>query len=131
MARGVSAQGGVRVAGLRELVRDLEALGVQVADLKDAFGSIARQAAELASSFAPHRTGRLAASIRGSRAKNKAVVRAGGTRAPYAGAVNYGWAARGIKPAGFMQKADRAMRPRVQHELQAAIDRLITNKGLG
>lgn len=131
MARGGDAIGGVRVEGLRQLVRELETLGVEVGDLKDAFAAIARKGADLAASFAPQRTGRLRASIRGNRAKNKAVVRAGSARlVPYAGVINYGWRRHRIKPANFMQRADEAMRPTAAAELESAINRLISEKGL-
>src|SRR5438309_303834 len=97
----VTTSGGVQVVGLRELVRDMERLGVEVSDLKDAFGQIATEAAHLAASFAPHRSGKLAASVRGSKAKNYAVVAAGGARVRYAGPIEYGWPARHIQPARF------------------------------
>jgi hypothetical protein len=121
---------GVHVQGLRELVRDLEGVGVEVADLKEAFGGIAKRAADLAASFAPRRTGRLRASIRGDRAKNKATVRAGGAKAPYSGAINYGWRRRGIAPSGFMQRADAQIRPTVTDDIEAALVHLIQQRGL-
>jgi hypothetical protein len=123
--------GGVRVEGLNRLVRDLQALGLEVEDLKEAFGEIAAEAAHWASSFAPRRSGNLAASVRGNRAKNKAVVSAGRARVPYAGAVNYGWPARGIAPSSFMQRADEVMRPRALQALDDAIEQKIREKGLG
>lgn len=121
---------GVHVDGLRELIRDLQDVGVQVDDLKDAFGSIAKEAADLAASFAPRRSGRLQASIRGTRAKNKASVRAGGARVPYAGPVNFGWPRRGIRASLFMQRADDKIRPHVADDIEAAIVRLLADRGL-
>lgn len=123
--------GGVRVEGLNALTRDLLALGLDVDDLKGAFAPIAAQAAVLAANFAPHRTGRLAASIRGNRAKNKAVVTAGRARVKYAGAINYGWPARGIQASNFMQQADEAMRPVALQQLEREIDAAIRRRGLG
>lgn len=120
----------VKVDGLKELVRDLEKSGVQVADLKAAFGGIAAEARELASGFAPRRSGKLARSIRSSTAKNYATVSAGGSRVPYAGPINYGWPKRNITGAGFMQKADAAIRPRVLTDLVRAVDRLLREKNL-
>lgn len=122
--------GGVRVDGLRELVRDLEKAGVEVADLKDAFGSIAARAANLAAGFAPRRSGKLAASIRGTKAKNYAAVSAGSARVPYAAPVNYGWLKRNIAASEFMQRADDQMRPRVARDLETAIDKLIAGRKL-
>src|SRR5690242_8978400 len=108
----MAGEGSLRVTGIRQLVRDLQALGLEVDDLKAAFSSIAAKGARLASAFAPKRTGALAASIRGNRAKSKAVVSAGrGKTSLYAGPINYGWARRGIEPAHFMQKADAQLAP--------------------
>lgn len=139
--------GGVRVEGLNRLVRDLQSLGLAVEDLKEAFGDIAAEGASLASSFAPRRSGALAATVRGNRAKNKAVVTAGRARVKYAGAVNYGWPEGktnwrgkprasggwpiGIAGAGFMQKADEAMRPKALQALDDALEQKIREKGLG
>ena len=126
------AGGGVRVEGLNQLTRDLLALGLTVDDLKGAFGAISAQGAALAADFAPHRTGRLARSVRGNRAKNKAVITAGRkSSTPYAGAINYGWPARGIEASEFMQRADLAMRPVAVEKLEAEIDRAINRRGLG
>lgn len=125
------ALGGVRVEGLNRLVRDLQALGLEVDDLKEAFGDISSKGAEMASSFAPKRSGTLAATVRGNKAKNKAVVSAGRARAKYAGAINYGWPKRNIAPSSFMQKADEYMRPFALEMLEDAIAEKIREKGLG
>jgi hypothetical protein len=121
---------GVRVEGLTRTVGALQRLGVEVADLKATFSAIAAEGARLASSFAPVRTGALAAAVRGNKAKNKAVVIAGKARVPYAGAINYGWPARNIKPAMFMQKADAALAPRAVEMLETGIDEAIKKAGL-
>lgn len=138
--------GGVRVEGLNRVVRDLQSLGLELDDLKDAFAEIASEGARLASSFAPKRSGALAASVRGNRAKNKAVVAAGKARVPYAGPINYGWPEGqrnlrakprrrggwpiGIQPSEFMQRADEAMQPRALAELDRAIVKRIQERGL-
>lgn len=126
------AAGGVRIEGLNGVVRELTALGLDVDDLKTAFGSIAAQGAQLASQFAPHRSGRLARSVRGNRAKNKAIVTAGRkSSTPYAGAINYGWPAHNIRASEFMERADEAMRPVAVRQLEREIDRAIRRRGLG
>lgn len=124
------AAGGVKVEGLRELVKDLERMGVEIDDLKSVFGDFAQQGASLAASFAPRRSGALAASIKGNRAKNYAAVTAGSAAVSYAPVINYGSPVRNIAPARFMQKADAAMRPRVERDLQAAIDKLIRERNM-
>jgi hypothetical protein len=143
----MAIQGGVRVDGLNRTVRDLQTLGLEIDDLKEAFGDLAAEGADLASSFAPKVKGDLARTIRGNRSKNKAVVTAGKKKVAYAGAVNYGWPEGkknwqaeprerggwpiGIEPAGFMEKADEELRPRALAELEDAIDRKIRERGLG
>ena len=121
---------GVRVTGLNETVRSLQRLGVEVDDIKDVMSDIAAEGARLASGFAPRRTGKLAGTVRGNRAKGKAVVAAGRGRVRYAGAINYGWQKRGIRPSHFMQKADQALAPEAVRRLEAGIDRLINGVGL-
>lgn len=124
------AGGGLRVEGLTQVVQALLAMGLEVEDLKAAFASIADQGARLASQYAPHRTGRLAGDVRGNRAKSKAVVTAGRASVPYAGPINYGWAARGIEPSGFMQKADQALQPYSLRRLEDEINAQIQKRGL-
>lgn len=121
---------GFRVQGLSQVVRALQGMGVEVDDLKAAFSSIASEAAQVAAAHAPRRSGRLAGDIRGNRAKSKAVVAAGRSSVPYAGPINYGWTARNIRPAGFMQKADEVMQPVAIQRLENEINRQIQRKGL-
>lgn len=122
--------GGHYVEGLRETIRDLTSAGVEIEDLKDAMGRIASEAADVAARYAPSKTGKLRASIRGNRAKGKAVVTAGRASVKYAGAINYGWAARNIKAAGFMQKADAEVGPRAVELLEDNINDILKDKDL-
>ena len=121
---------GFRVDGLSAVVRALQEVGVEVTDLKDAFSSIADEGARQAAQFAPKRTGRLAADIRGNRAKSKAVVTAGRVSVPYAGPINYGWAKHHIAANGFMQRADKAWQPYALKRLEQEINAQITKRGL-
>jgi hypothetical protein len=124
------ASGGVRITGLRETIRGLEKMGVAVDDLKDAFAPIAAEGSRIAAGFVQSRSGRLAASLRGNRAKNRAVITAGGARARYAGPQNYGWRRRGIEPQGFMQKADEVLQTRSRVLLEDALNGAIRRSGL-
>jgi hypothetical protein len=121
---------GTHVTGLREVVKALTDAGVEVEDLKEAMGAIAARAAEIAAAAAPSRSGKLRASIRGNKAKGKAIVTAGRASVPYAGAINYGWPARGIKPRKFMQQADAEIGPKAVELLEANINKILTEKGL-
>lgn len=115
----------VQVQGLNETVRALQRAGADVADLKEVFAGIAAEAARIAASFAPVRTGRLRATIRGNRAKNKAVVMAGRARVPYAGAINYGWRARNIRPSNFLQRVDEVMGTRAPQLLEQGLAEIV------
>lgn len=125
-----SRGGGVRVTGLSSVVRGLQAMGLEVDDLKDAFAKIADEGAQKAAGYAPKRTGRLAADIRGNRAKSKAVVTAGRSSVPYAGVINYGWRRRNIAASGFLQRADEAMQPVALRRLEDEINQAIRRRGL-
>lgn len=120
----------IKVKGLNAMVKELQAFGLEVADLKEAFGEVSQQAAQLAAGYAPRRTGKLAGSVKAGKSKNRAVARAGGARVPYAAALNYGWPRHGIRPSLFMQRASDAVTPDAVKTIDTAIDRLISQKGL-
>ncbi|HEY9415281.1 MAG TPA: hypothetical protein VIQ30_11010 [Pseudonocardia sp.] len=126
MASGV----GFKVTGLRETVRALEEIGVEVDDLKDAFQTIANEGAEIGVGLTPEKSGALAGTTRGNRAKSKAVVTWGRASVPYAGVQNYGWGRRNIPAKGFAQATDRAMRPVAISRLENEIDQVIRERGL-
>lgn len=119
----------VQVDGLRELVRDLERAGVEVADLKESFSKIADEASESARGHTPRRSGALAASVRGNKAKNKAIVTFGKARTPYAGPILYGWPARGIKRTDTIQRTDTDMATRAPALFSAELDRIFEKYG--
>lgn len=120
----------VTVTGLSRTVRDLERMGVSVDDLKDAFGRITAEGVQIASGAAPHVSGALAGTVRGSRTKNKSVVRAGGAAARYAGVQNYGWPARGIPAKKYMQEVDAQLGPRAPQMLEDELRTLIRKYNL-
>lgn len=121
---------GVRVEGLNKAVRGLQEFGVEITDLKSTFGGIASEGARLAARYAPVQSGALAKTVRGNKAKNKAVVTAGRARVRYAGVINYGWPKRSIRPARFMQRADEDMQPRALVMLEEGIEEAIKKTGL-
>lgn len=127
--RGVTAVDGLylRVNGAGEVERDLAKLGVRLADLD--FTRIANEGMRLAASFAPRKSGKLAQSIKANKSKSRATIRAGSSRVPYAGAINYGWRKRGIEPAHFMQRADLVLRRTVPAELENQIRTIIARQG--
>lgn len=126
MAAGING----KVEGLNKTLTALQRFGVEANDLKDVMSEIAAEGARLASGFAPKRSGRLANTVRGNKAKAKAIVIAGRSRVPYAGAINYGWPRRSIRPALFMQRADAALAPRAVKMLETGLDQAISKVGL-
>lgn len=125
-----AALGGVQVIGLNAVVRDLQAIGVEVEDLKNAFAEVADLGARIAAGYVQSDSGALAADVRGNRAKSKAVITAGRASLPYAGVQNYGWPARNISPQGFMQAADRDLQPISLRLLEAEINKQIRRRGM-
>lgn len=132
---------GLKVTGLREAVRALERAGADVADLKAAFTKIGRVVVGRAERSVPGRTGALSASIRASRTKNKAVVRAGSARVPYAGINNYGanrlrtrsgsWVPGNYPASGFLTNAANRDQDEYLRILRGEIDRIIAKNQLG
>lgn len=118
------------VSGLRETVKQLEGLGTDVDDLKDTFAAIAAQAVDVMQPLIPSRSGKLRASARGNRAKNKAVVTIGRASVRYAAPINYGWPKRHIRPANFTAKTDKAIEPKVYELLEQGINTAIEKNGL-
>ena len=121
---------GLEVEGLKQTVKALEQLGVEVDDLKDVMGPIADHAAEVMRPLIPSRSGKLRASARGNRAKNIARVTVGSARVKYAGVINYGWARRGIKPADFTGKTDRALGDDAARMLEDGLDNILERNNL-
>lgn len=120
----------VQVDGLRQLVRGLENAGADLDDLKDVFGTIADYAAETAAPLTPHRSGALRSTVRGNRAKNKAVVMFGRGRVKYAGPIIYGWPARNIKGSQTIARTDAALEHQVPRLLDEGLDQLLAKNGL-
>lgn len=121
---------GVRVEGLRNVTRALRGLGLDVADLKDAFAAVSALGAQKVAARIPRRSGRLAGTARGNRAASRAVVTIGRATVPYAGAINYGWPARGISPAHFIAKADADIAPIAPDLFDQEIEKKARQRGL-
>jgi hypothetical protein len=119
----------VKVEGLSKLVKSLSLLGVELEDVREVFGPLSREAARLLEAFAPKVSGALAASARPGRSKNRATASIGRKSVPYAGRVAWqpGFSATGF---GLVTKVDAVLAPTVIPHLEAAIGRLIREKGL-
>lgn len=118
----------LRVSGLRTAVRNLERAGADTQDMRQLIYTVGMVVVRAAS--APVRSGKLEGTIRAGRGKTKAVVRAGGARAPYAGVIHYGWPARGISPQPFLVDALQAQRNNVLQTLDTGIEEILRKNNL-
>ena len=118
----------IRVTGLRRTLRALERAGADAQDMRElmhSIGNIVVQAANV-----PSLTNRLAGTVRAGRGKTKAVVRAGGARAPYAGVIHYGWPARNIAPQPFLSQALQSERSDIFAALEQGIEEITRRNDL-
>lgn len=122
----------VSVEGLNSTVKALQAIGVPNATIKHAALEAAEIVANESRSLAPRRTGRLIQTIKAAAQLRGAVVRAGGTAAPYSNPIHWGWFydsrnghARNIKPNPFMVRALGYKREDVIHTFEVNMRKLI------
>jgi hypothetical protein len=123
----------VYVRGIRETVRALENAGAEAQDLKAIFekaGAVVQKAAKV-----PERTGKLQRSLRVSKTKNKAAVRAGGARVPYAVANHFGryfpTTQTRVQGSFFLRNAIRAKRGQVLQIIVGGLEKLFKKYNLG
>lgn len=109
----------VRVEGLRATVRAMSKAGASAEDMKELMHSIGTLVVR--SATPPVLTGALSLTLRAGRGKTKAVVRAGGARAPYAGVIHYGWPARNIPANPFLTTALQRQRPAILAALDSGL----------
>lgn len=109
-------------------MRALTRAGADAEDMKDLMHSIGMIVVSAAAP--PVVSGNLASTIRAGRGKTKAVVRAGGAKAKYAGVIHYGWPARNIAATNFLSEALAANRGEVFDALKRGIDELLKKNDL-
>jgi HK97 gp10 family phage protein len=118
---------GIQVEGLKQAVRSLERMGVEVADLKTAFKKVGNLVADDARQIVNSQTGALAGSVRTGNAKNKAIVRAGSAKVPYAGVINFG-GYHNIQAQDFLGKAaeqnEKKSVTTIEEEIKSLISKL-------
>lgn len=105
------ANAGIKVEGARELRASLRRAGEDLSDLKAAHAAASGVVVAASRIRAPHRSGRLAGSVRGSGTATKALIRAGGVSVPYANPIHWGWKARGIAAQPFITDAAQNTEP--------------------
>ena len=115
------------VVGQKRFVQTMRKAGADMKELKD----VNRQAADIAlpavRSLAPRgKTGRLVSSVRAGATQKAGVIRAGRKSVPYAGVINYGWAARRIKPRLFVNNGVASTEGAWQRLYKQFIDRTMS-----
>jgi hypothetical protein len=118
----------VRVTGLGVVTRKLARAGARSEDMRSLMHHLGTIVIDGAA--APVRTGATRSTLRAGRGKTKAVVRAGGARAPGAGVTHYGWPARNIGAPPFLTDALQARHAAVYAALERGIDQLLIDNQL-
>jgi hypothetical protein len=99
------ANEGIKVAGLRQAIKSLEAVGVPRDEIKAANNAAGELVLGAARPLVPVRSGRLLGTLRASKSLNKVTVSAGRASVPYANPIHWGWFKRNIQPQPFFVKA--------------------------
>jgi hypothetical protein len=95
----------IRVSGLNETIRTLKLIGVPAKEISQAGAEAGEIVASEARSLVPVKTGALRSSIRVAKQQRRVIVRAGGSKVPYANPIHWGWFRRGILPNPFFSRA--------------------------
>jgi hypothetical protein len=120
---------GIKVAGYRQAIKALQAIGVPAAEIKAAGSEAGELVAGQARLLAPVRSGRLRNSIRVSKALNRVSVSAGNNKSvPYANPIHWGWFKRNIKPQPFFVKALGLTRDQVFRQYFDNIAKLVAKQ---
>jgi HK97 gp10 family phage protein len=120
---------GIKVAGLKQAIKALQAIGVPTAEIKAAGSEAGELVAGQARALAPLRSGALRNSIRVSKSLNRVSVSAGNNKSvPYANPIHWGWFKRNIKPQPFFVKALGITRDEVYQNYYRSLDKLIASK---
>jgi hypothetical protein len=130
--------GSIRVLGLRETIKELEALGADKTEIVNANYRAAETLRKAALPNVPERTGALKASLRSSKAKGYAQVMLGNARVPYANPIHWGWfydkewfIQKNIKPNLFLYRALSVTKDEIVREYNQDMQNLINKYGLG
>lgn len=115
----------VTVEGLPALRRRLRRIEGGLQELKAVNKATADYIAAAARPGVPHRTGRLAGTMRTSGTNRAGVIRAGTARVPYAAVIHYGWPARNIAPRPWVITAALRTEPAWTARYQERINDLV------
>jgi hypothetical protein len=130
--------GSVRVEGLRETIKQLEALGADKTEIVNANFQAAEILRRAALPNVPVRTGKLRSTLRSSKAKGYAQVAIGNARVVYANPIHWGWfydkewfIQKNIKPNLFLYRALGQTLDEILIKYDQDMQQLIDKYGLG
>lgn len=116
----------VQVEGASRLRRSLRRAGSDLSDFVVVHRAVSAVVIARAQSTAVRRSGRLASTLRAGSAKAQSVVRIGTARVPYAGAIHWGWPARGIPARPFVVDAAHDTEPEWTELYMARIEEILS-----
>lgn len=130
--------GSIKVEGLRETIKQLEALGADKAELVNMNMRAAETLISATRPLVPVRTGNLLDSIRASKTKGYAQVVMGNRRVPYANPIHWGWfydkewfIQKNIKPNKFLYRALGNVSEKIMAEYDKDLQDLFDKYGFG
>lgn len=116
----------ITVKGLRQLRTQMRKAGMDMADMKEANGTVASIVAAAARAGAPRATGRLSGTVRGNRVASGASVRAGSASVPYANPIHWGWPRRNIAPNPWVSRAAQSTESAWREVYARAVDDILS-----
>lgn len=118
----------ISVEGLTQTIRALTQAGAAAEDMSALMHAIGMLVVDDANT--PVKKGKLEKSIRAGKGKTKAVVRAGGARAPYAGVLEYGWPAKNKPALSFLRDSLDKNRQEIFDKLDEGLSELLRQNNL-
>lgn len=113
---------GTEINGLRETTRALDETAADLQHLDN--DRVAAAAADVMRGFMPVRTGRARSTVQPVRAEGRALVTAGGPKAPYVPLL------RATHPSRFVERTDQVMETRAAQLYEAEWDQIANQNGL-
>jgi len=130
--------GSIKVEGLQQTVKALQALGVDKSEISNANYEAAQTLIRSATPLVPVRSGRLRASLKPARTQAYAAARAGNSQVPYANPIHWGWfrdkqtgVQRNVLPQPFFAKALGLTYQQIIADYNRNMQQLVNKHGLG
>lgn len=130
--------GSIKVEGLQQTIRQLQALGADKGEIQNANYEAAQTLINQARPLVPVQSGRLRSTLRAGRGTMFAVARAGSNAVPYANPIHWGWfrdkntgVNRNVLPQPFFSKALGYTYQQIIDDYNRNMQNLVNKHGLG